>query len=99
MTDESASRNAKKQAPGDGILGRNEPADEPVNDSANEPANEPGKAASESLVTEVTAAVRSHWEDLDRRLASETPGEDGWALGRARVTALDALLTKLFDAA
>lgn len=83
MTDESASRNAKSQAQADEILGRNE--------AANKGANE--------LVTEVTAAVRNHWEDLDRRLGSDTPGEDGLALGKARVAALDALLTKLFDAA
>jgi [protein-PII] uridylyltransferase len=50
----------------------------------------------EDALARITAAVRKHWEDLDGRLAS---GEDGLALGRARASALDALLAELFAGA
>jgi [protein-PII] uridylyltransferase len=54
-----------------------------------------GNSGAESP-SETAAAVRRHWEDLDRRLTAGKPGDDGVRLGRARSAALAGLLDTLY---
>ncbi|MDB4933137.1 MAG: [Protein-PII] uridylyltransferase [Labilithrix sp.] len=64
-------------------------------EDASDEAPSHGISGAESA-SEAAAAVRRHWEDLDRRLGSGSPGEDGVRLGRARSATLAALLESLY---